>query len=942
MKSILYTLEEKCIGCNKCIYNCPVIDANVSFIPEEGNNKIRVNDEKCIMCGRCLDVCDHQARDYYDDTRRLFEGLAAGREISLVAAPAVKTNFPHYKKLFAFFKSRGIKKIYDVSYGADITTWAYLKVIQEKQLKSVIAQPCPSIVNYIQKYRHDLLEALVPVQSPILCTAIYLKKYLQEGGEIAFLSPCIGKIWEINEPQTYGSINYNVTFRKLAAYLEEGGVDLESYPEEDYDLVSLGLGDIYSFPGGLKENVYYYFKDAWVKQVEGTDLAYGYLGEYSRRKRDRQSLPLLVDILSCQHGCNIGSGTCKDRDVTDIEETTNRLRASKGDCPPEERARVLEFFQGQLKLEDFLRGYPPEEVTPFREPSGAELDEIYGGMGKDTQESRDINCNACGYVSCLQMARAIFNRCNHKENCLDYNIKQSVEKNVLEVKNKEIMEILRELEAKTGELTEANEKLTELDRLKTDFLSTVSHELRTPLTSVLGFAKIIQKKTEGVLFPLVPQEDKKVQRTLRQVKDNLGIIIAEGERLTSLINDVLDIAKMEAGKVEWKMERASLEEIIRQGIGSVSSLFTQKGLRLACEIDEGLPGVICDRDRVIQVIINLLSNALKFTEKGKVVCRARQDDGGVTVSISDQGVGISREDQEKVFDKFLQIGDTLTDKPVGTGLGLPICKEIIEHHGGMIWVESEPGRGSIFSFTLPVQEGGAPVGRVREMGLEKLMKDLQDHALGQEISPGKDKAILVVDDEANIRQYLKQELEGLGYRVSEARDGLEAIHEAKESRPDLIILDVMMPRMSGFDAAAVLKNDPATMDIPIVILSIVEDRARGYRVGVDRYFTKPINMDELQAEVEKLVSLGSSRRKVMVIDEDQGVLQTLSQVLQARGYQVIKVSNGQDSIRAALEEKPEMIIIDGTLSTRDGVMESLRGQKGMDNVLFVILGKRED
>ncbi|MDD2854615.1 MAG: ATP-binding protein [Desulfuromonadaceae bacterium] len=252
----------------------------------------------------------------------------------------------------------------------------------------------------------------------------------------------------------------------------------------------------------------------------------------------------------------------------------------------------------------------------------------------------------------------------------------------------------------------------EIERMKDDFLSTVSHELRTPLTSVLGFTKVIRKKLEEVIFPQLPDSDARSLRTVQQIDDNIGIIISEGERLTNLINDVLDLSKMEAGKIEWKHEPAQLPEILEQSIAATASLFENKGIEIIREIPEILPTISCDRDRIVQVVINLLSNALKFTDNGsvKVIADKNYEDNStaisgqdfIKVSIIDSGIGISEKDRNRVFEKFKQVGDTLTDRPKGSGLGLPICQQIVEHHGGKIWVESDLGKGSTFSFVLPV------------------------------------------------------------------------------------------------------------------------------------------------------------------------------------------------------------------------------------------------
>ncbi len=257
------------------------------------------------------------------------------------------------------------------------------------------------------------------------------------------------------------------------------------------------------------------------------------------------------------------------------------------------------------------------------------------------------------------------------------------------------------------ELQRARHEAEAANQAKSTFLSMVSHELRTPLTSVLGFAKIIQKRLEERIFPVVeanPESagDGKMQRAMRQVRENVDIIIAEGERLTVMINDVLDLAKIEAGKVEWQMGPLSVAVIIERAVAATAALFEEKRLMLIKEVPDGLPEVIGDRDRLMQVMINLISNAVKFTDRGAVTCRAEQANGEIVISVIDTGQGIAAADQSKVFEKFTQAGDTLTNKPKGTGLGLPICKEIVEHHGGHIWVESELGKGSIFAFTLPV------------------------------------------------------------------------------------------------------------------------------------------------------------------------------------------------------------------------------------------------
>ena len=484
------------------------------------------------------------------------------------------------------------------------------------------------------------------------------------------------------------------------------------------------------------------------------------------------------------------------------------------------------------------------------------------------------------------------------------------------------------------ETRQAKAAAEEADAAKSSFLSTVSHELRTPLTSVLGFAKIIRRRLEDRLFPLIPEDDRKVAQAKTQVMENLGVVVSEGERLTKLIDDVLDLAKIEAGKFTWNMGSVSVAEVIERATAATSSLFDAKKLKLVLQIDPDLPEITGDQDRLIQVVINLISNAVKFTDAGSITCAARHVDSNLVVSVKDSGIGIAITDQPKVFEKFKQVGDTLTDKPKGTGLGLPICREIVEFHGGRIWVESEPGQGSTFSFTLPVL---GPAGQLpllpmrRSVDLEALVRQLREQVATHQ---PRDKSILVVDDDSNIRSLLQQELTEAGYVVRLAEDGRKALTLIREETPGLVILDVMMPEMNGFDVAAVLKNDPATMDIPIIILSIVEDKERGFRLGVDRYLTKPIDTATLFHEVDTLLGQGKSKKKVMVVDEDSSTLRTLTDVLETRGYQVVE-SNGTELVSRAVLSKPDIIILNSLLSNNEAV-RALRFEKGMENVLFLI------
>ncbi len=498
----------------------------------------------------------------------------------------------------------------------------------------------------------------------------------------------------------------------------------------------------------------------------------------------------------------------------------------------------------------------------------------------------------------------------------------------------------------------------QVDRMKTDFISTVSHELRTPLTSVLGFAKLIRRSFETTVLPQLQSDDLKLQRTLERITKNLEIIESESQRLTRLINDVLDIAKMEAGKVEWHMAPTQIGDMIDGAIAAVVGFIGEKPLEIVHQGVPDIPAVTADADRIIQVITNLLSNAIKFAERGQIAVHAWLLHPGdditptgpraahlptslpatqdmLAVSVTDSGIGISESDLNKMFERFHQMGDVLTGRPRGTGLGLPICREIVEHHGGRIWVESTYGQGSRFIFTLPLtqpetavqptssaattrpatmpptvltaaQPARLPQERVQEIR-ERVLASLPNG------SP-KGQTILIVDDEPSIRFLLRQELSEAGYQVIEASGGLEAVEIARAQKPDLVLLDVMMPGLSGFDVTSVLKSDERTSHIPILILSIIEDRERGFRLGADDYLTKPIHSDKLLASISSLLRGAAREQRALVVHPDETAVEAITRVLREQGFEVTTAYDPRGAIEAAQKIKPNLVILNAMLS----------------------------
>lgn len=410
----------------------------------------------------------------------------------------------------------------------------------------------------------------------------------------------------------------------------------------------------------------------------------------------------------------------------------------------------------------------------------------------------------------------------------------------LEQFNRELEEKIRE---RTRALEIANKRLREVDELKSNFLSTVSHELRTPLTSIKAFAEI-----------LLDNQGEDLETQIRF----LNIINDESERLSRLISDLLDLSKIESGVMKWKFEPLDIRQVVHRSLEGISSLAAKKNITIKSDFGETCPSVYGDPDRLGQVVTNLLSNAVKFTdEAGQINIGARATTGGLEVFVRDDGIGIAPENLNKVFEKFLQVDSAATrQRGGGTGLGLAICKEIVEHHKGKIWVKSEIGKGSTFFLTVPF--AGASAVSVTESGTYRIPIAVDRASNVESGASGKNKVrskkVLVVDDEPHIREFLRYELLKEGYEVVEAGDGEETIELARREQPDVITLDILMPGIDGFDILSILRHDERTSHIPVMMVSIVDDKDKGLRLGAVDYLVKPIQRKEFIETLNKVLA----------------------------------------------------------------------------------------
>lgn len=445
-------------------------------------------------------------------------------------------------------------------------------------------------------------------------------------------------------------------------------------------------------------------------------------------------------------------------------------------------------------------------------------------------------------------------------------------------------------------------------QMKNEFVSTVSHELRTPLTSIKGYIDLIFDGEAG--------EINEIQREF------LAIVKENSDRLVDLINDMLDISRIESGRIVLKVQPLDVAERIEGAVNTFRAVLDQQGREVHVEVPEDLPRAAGDPDRVGQVLINFISNAIKYSPQGgDVEVRASNEDGFVRVGITDHGIGIAEEDQARLFTKFYRVDSSLTREIGGTGLGLSICKSIIELLGGQVGVESTPGQGSTFWFTLPV----ASPELVRTPSVE-----------GPLGSPGG--RILVVDESEEVANLIATYLTKRGYEVVKAHTAEQAWQQALATQPRVVTLDVMLEEGAGFELLKTLKADPRTSDIPVVVLSIICDEGKSSRLGATGYLEKPINRERLIAVVDALV--GSIASPVaLVVDDDRDIVDVLGRTLKQRGFAVMAAYDGKEAMAAVARTRPDIILLDLRMPVMDGyqVLQALKGDPETADIPVVIM-----
>jgi signal transduction histidine kinase/CheY-like chemotaxis protein len=478
-------------------------------------------------------------------------------------------------------------------------------------------------------------------------------------------------------------------------------------------------------------------------------------------------------------------------------------------------------------------------------------------------------------------------------------------------------EALTQQAALADRLAVTVQALEQASQAKSDFLASMSHELRTPLSAIIGFSALMR--------------DEPIDGDRRRVPDEwIQHVHRSGEHLLSLINDVLDLTKIEAGRIQLERETFDLGSALAESVEGLRPLADRKQLEMSVELEPG--SIVADRGRLRQIVYNLLSNAIKFTPEGGRICvQARWDRSAARIAVIDTGVGIDPADLERIFEEFSQVGD-LKAREAGTGLGLALSRRLAEAHGGTLRVSSDLGAGSRFELYLPESRAESA-------------QALQDPQPATDAASS-GSTVLVIEDDPGAVRLLRTYLEGEGYSVVVAADGETGIVAARDAAPAAVVLDVLLPGIDGWEVLRRLKADAALRDIPVIVVTVVDERNVAMSLGAVDYFLKPVRPEALLARLGQYTfttKVKQRRVKVLAIDDDPGARQLVAQALRPAGFDVALAASGREGLEMAREDPPELVICDLLMPDIDGyeVVDQLRANPATAEATILILTGQE-
>ena len=486
----------------------------------------------------------------------------------------------------------------------------------------------------------------------------------------------------------------------------------------------------------------------------------------------------------------------------------------------------------------------------------------------------------------------------------------------------EIGTMVAQFDAMNKDLMHTREAAEQSNRAKSAFLANMSHELRTPLNAILGYSEMLQEEAEDFGHDDYIPDLKKIHKA--------------GKHLLSLINDILDLSKIEAGRMDLYLERFDLNELLKDVTGTIAPLLQKDANKLELDVTDGLGIMRADVTKVRQVLFNLLSNAAKFTHEGKIVLGARREQQAgrdwIRVWVADEGIGIAVDKIKHLFEEFTQADESTTRNYGGTGLGLAISRRFCEMMGGELTVESTLGEGSTFTLQLPAEVDALEAARASKQSRQEGDGPAQSAVASDAVS------ILVVDDDPTVCDMLQRTLEKNGYRVTVAMTAVDGLRLAREIKPDAITMDVMMPGKDGWTLLKELKADATVMHIPVVMLTMVDNRTMGYSLGAAHYMTKPINREGLLTVLEQ-----HTRRElsgpVLVVDDDAEARSLLCRLLEKEGCTVKEASNGREALEVAKQQVPSIILLDLMMPEMNGFefVREFRKEEAWSGVPIIVL-----